>query len=470
MNRFFAWAVPVALLVGGMLLLPYLWARVGDVEDGTNGFLITALVLHVTVGFAYLWFLRNRAHLPTGKFLLPIVIAIGIGLRLALIPWGPPPESGDLYRFLWDGGVAANGFNPFAHSPEEIVAGEGVPARLRALPAEAGPVFDRVLHPHIRTIYPPVAQGAFVLAHWIDPWGLPGWLAVLFAFDVLTLIVLLRLLRALNLPPVAVLIYWWNPRIPIDVYNSAHMDLVVLPFVLAALLLAIRNKPIRAGALLALAVGAKLWPVVLLPILFRPLLAHPRRLVLPLLVFGLLSLLLAWPILAGKLDQNAGFAAYGHFWENNASLFKLVKKAVYGTFELMDKLPPFGATSPEAEWVARGLIATVLGVAIVLITRRDITDGLDMSRRCGLVVAAVFLLSPTQFPWYYSWLIPFLALQPRRSLLWLTPLLGLFYLKDPLYLWGHVDWFENWIVWLEFVPVWTLLILEWRARRRIIHV
>ena len=41
--------------------------------------------------------------------------------------------------------------------------------------------------------------------------------------------------------------------------------------------------------------------------------------------------------------------------------------------------------------------------------RKKIDDGADLCNRCLLLMAAVFLLSPTQFPWYYIWLIPFLA-------------------------------------------------------------
>ncbi len=73
--------------------------------------------------------------------------------------------------------------------------------------------------------------------------------------------------------------------------------------------------------------------------------------------------------------------------------------------------------------------------------------------RSLLIVSAVFLLSPAGFPWYYLWVVPFLAIRPRPSLLLLNCLLPLYYLvfyyrgRDE----GH--YFDSVILWLEYVPV-----------------
>jgi hypothetical protein len=83
-----------------------------------------------------------------------------------------------------------------------------------------------------------------------------------------------------------------------------------------------------------------------------------------------------------------------------------------------------------------------------------------------LILAAVLLLSPTQFPWYYVWLVPFLTIRPRLSLLLLTALLPLYYLRFYFVARGNVAIFDLGIVWLEYLPVGWLLIREWRARPR----
>ena len=89
-----------------------------------------------------------------------------------------------------------------------------------------------------------------------------------------------------------------------------------------------------------------------------------------------------------------------------------------------------------------------------------------MSRRFLWPIAALYLFSPTQFPWYSLWILPFLAIQPQRSLLLLTALLPLYYLRYFFAARGLVEVHDMGIVWLEFVPVWCLLIWEgYRGRK-----
>ena len=80
-------------------------------------------------------------------------------------------------------------------------------------------------------------------------------------------------------------------------------------------------------------------------------------------------------------------------------------------------------------------------------------------------MAAFFLCSPTQFPWYYAWLLPLVALVPNRSLVLLTVMLPLYYLKFYFDARGHADFFHYRVVWLEYAPVWGLLL--WDARRHV---
>ncbi|MEJ2071376.1 MAG: hypothetical protein P8X58_13395 [Syntrophobacterales bacterium] len=100
--------------------------------------------------------------------------------------------------------------------------------------------------------------------------------------------------------------------------------------------------------------------------------------------------------------------------------------------------------------------------------RPPLEDGSDFCERALLLLAALFLLSPTQFPWYYVMIIPFVTLRPRWSLLLLTALLPLYYLRYFFLARGQEAWFDYGLVWLEYVPVWLLLIKEGLAPRRAI--
>ena len=96
----------------------------------------------------------------------------GLAARLILIPSEPMLED-DYQRYLWEGGVVAAGLNPYATSPRS--ANEAGPqTKLGALAHASGDVIDRVAHAGLKTIYPPVAQAAFALAHKLNPWSLDG--------------------------------------------------------------------------------------------------------------------------------------------------------------------------------------------------------------------------------------------------------------------------------------------------------
>ena len=119
---------------------------------------------------------------------------------------------------------------------------------------------------------------------------------------------------------------------------------------------------------------------------------------------------------------------------------------------------PFGNTG---ELAARIFVLALVAGLILWFIRRPFSDRADFYRKCLYTVAALFLLSPTQFPWYYIWVLALLALSPRKSLLFLlTPLLSLYYLRFYFETRNMAYIFDNWIVWLEYLPVWVLLVRE----------
>ena len=130
-------------------------------------------------------------------------------------------------------------------------------------------------------------------------------------------------------------------------------------------------------------------------------------------------------------------------------------------------MTPCSSSSPGGPRLARWLFMALLAALLLWLARKPITDGLDLCQRCLWALAALFLLSPAQFPWYYVGLIPFLAIRPRTSLLLLTVLLPLYYWRYLFLARGQVAVFDYGIVWLEFVPVWMLLAWEWWSSRRV---
>jgi alpha-1,6-mannosyltransferase len=451
-------------LTAGALLAIHAWVfwLSSEFEYGSPPLsrpLILLVSLEVLAGVIYLAFIAGMRNTPKhGVFFFFIAIVVGLLLRVSML-FSTPIQEDDYYRYLWDGAVLAHGINPYAYAPREIADGTlddaSVSSVLIPLAEESGNVIHRVNHSHLRTIYPPVAQLSFALAYLLKPWNLIAWRLVLLAFDLVTLYLLVLVLRSLNLSVLWSVVYWWNPLLIREIYNSGHMDLIVLPFALVALLLAARGRFLWGTIFLALAVGVKMWPLLLLPVILRPLLRSPGKAILIAFVFIALVALLFIPVYSAGLDPTSGFTAYGRRWEMNDALYMVF---VGGSELLLNRT---GSDPAYGHLVARGVVVILLAVWTVWCVRKPPEGKIEFYQRSLLVIAGLFLLSPTQFPWYYVWLLPLLAIRPRWSLLLLTALLPLYYLRFHFSAMDRVAIFDNGIVWVEYAPVWGLLLWEW---------
>ena len=457
------WATLAVLLVGGALALGVASPRFGyDYEIAATPILPLTAGL-VAAGLLFLplplLIVRSSALGPAiARGILALVLVAGLAARLALITSEPALED-DYQRYLWDGAVSARLINPYAHAPEAALR-DGDNTALGRLAGEAGLVVLRLNHRDLRTIYPPVTQAAFALAHVIKPWSLAAWRVVLLAFDAATLLLLLALLKEADRSPLWSALYWWHPVLLKEIYNSAHMEVVLLPFVLLALLLTLKRRPVLAAASLAFAVGAKVWPALLLPLILRPIAGNRRALVAALAVFGGLCLLWLLPIAAGGFDESSGFVAYVERWKSNSALFPALETLSERAFSLI------GLDPAHAGVAVRFAIAAGLGLMSLLLARRDIAGADDLIGRTALLVAALVLFSPAQFPWYGLWLAPFLVFRPWWGFVLLAATVPLYYTAFHFSSTGQPHIFRNGVVWCIWAPVWIALASEWLLRRQ----
>lgn len=420
--------------------------------------------LMILSGIIYLVIFHFSLKLNSSTCGLVFIIIGGMALRTVTI-FSTPILEDDYFRYLWDGAVLSKGLSPYDYYPEQIVGGnsaKAIPFALKSLAKESGETINRINHPQLRTIYPPIAQLAFLIAHWLKPWSILSWRIVLLFFDIITLVVLLKILRTLHLPNLAVSIYWWNPLLVKELFNSGHLDVIAFPFVLAALFLNLRRNYLWSVVLLSLSIGVKFWPLVLMPLLLRPLTKDLKRLFLGIGIFVLILAALMIPYYTTGMDESSGLLAFGQSWQNNDSLFKLLVWGSQFILEMVGKHPGHG------QLMARILDLTLATGAIFYIIARYVKQPRELFKKSLIILAATFLLIPTQFPWYYTWMLPFLAIGPRPSLLVLTALLPLYYLRYYFEPRGMISYFNYLVVWIEFVPVWILLLLEWRYERKAI--
>ncbi|MEW9549065.1 glycosyltransferase 87 family protein [Nonomuraea sp. NPDC050783] len=193
------------------------------------------------------------------------VLVVAGGIALAGIGLTAPPSSStDSFRYAWDGRVQAAGLSPYDRPPADpalaglrdgwlFPAGCGE-ARLWPLP---GGGCTRINRPTVPTIYPPLAQGYFLLVHWLSPEGsrhkalqLGGWAMAVLAS--------LALWRAAGARRAAC--WAWCPAVPVEAVNNAHVDMLGVLLVVVAFC-AVRGR----GAFLGAAVAAKLLPATALP-------------------------------------------------------------------------------------------------------------------------------------------------------------------------------------------------------------
>jgi len=128
------------------------------------------------------------------------ILIIGAIMRLVMMPSSPILED-DFYRYLWDGAVTSQGINPYQYSPHGVIHHEGnYPRRLDILADQSREIIQKINHPHIRTIYPPVAQGIFALSYLVKPWSITTLRSIIVLFDVATALLLLLILQHLRLP------------------------------------------------------------------------------------------------------------------------------------------------------------------------------------------------------------------------------------------------------------------------------
>lgn len=178
-----------------------------------------------------------------------------------------PRTSDDAYRYVWDGRVQADGLSPYDRTPDDPSL-----AHLRddlLFPPgtdctgmwDAGDVCTRINRPAVHTIYPPVAEGYFLVVHALSP-GVDGITALQVAGWLLAMGTTVVLLRSGRRTWAA--LWAWCPAIALEAVNNAHVDALAALLTVAAFAVVAR-RGVAGGALLGAAIAAKLLPAVTIP-------------------------------------------------------------------------------------------------------------------------------------------------------------------------------------------------------------
>jgi len=279
--------------------------------------LVLALAL-LGPAFAWLAWMARRleSSRTSARGMSCAILAGAFLLRLPLLPL-PLTLSDDALRYLWDGRVAAAGYNPYALSP----AAE----RLTLLRDER---WRRLPHRQVQTVYPPLSIAAFSIAARL-PNPILAWKAMAAAADLAGCALLLALARRLGLPVTRTVWYAWNPLVAIELSGMAHVDALGVAACLAAVLCLVpaRREPpdtlpapswAAAGVLSAAGVLAKLAPIAAVPMWSRQS-GHPFKM---LAVVGGLLAAACLPVLAATGGVPPGLLTYAVSWEFDGPVFE----------------------------------------------------------------------------------------------------------------------------------------------------
>ena len=384
--------------------------------------------------------------------LVLLVVLTGLAARLVMLTSEPILEN-DYYRYLWDGAVVAQGHNPYAYAPQDIMR-QGPSGLLGDLIEAGNKTLSRIGHKHLTSIYPPVAQGLFGLAYAVEPWSLTAWRSLLIAGDTATFFLLLKILDVLGRSRLWVALYWLNPLVIKEGFNSAHMEPLLMPLVLGFVFLASQRRNLAATVALGLAAGIKLWPALLAPLLWRSLVTRPSILAVSVTTFTLMMGLWVLPLILSSPLESAGLKAYAEGWRTNSALMPALEAlANWG-------LHAAGMSDFSPARAARiGVALLLAGVALGLARHRS--ENLDdMLRRVTIIVMSLVLLSPAQYPWYALWLAPLLVFWPSYPFLLLSATLPLYYLSFHLAARDAYTVFTDLVVWIIWIPIWLMLVYD----------
>ena len=365
-----------------------------------------------------------------------------IVLRLAVLIM---PPADDLWRYVWEGKIQLEGFNPYLVSPNA-----------RFLAALRDGWCGCVDHRDFAALYPP--GGEWIFAHLmrtarsyaIAPMFLPLLFKSVFALADIGTIWLLLKLNTGSARYRATAWYAWNPAVVAAFAGAGHYDSLMLFALVSAAWMLHRANPLGAckpawgwvlasSTMLGLAIAIKPAPIVLLPVWAMAL--GRRSIALGLAVAVPLGLALPYGGIDVVTQTLRGYMNVARF--NDLSWWA-VERLLWA--------------NPEHRNLRYAVILAVTVLILAWVFRKDWRRGALWSMGAALIMA------PLLQPWYVTWVLPFACW--RKAWPWfilaLTMLLAMPWWNAPL---TQTAW-EGPSAWVRLaivgVPLALMTVARWR--------
>ncbi|CAH0335519.1 hypothetical protein FVB9288_01166 [Flavobacterium sp. CECT 9288] len=315
---------------------------------------------------------------------------LGLGLCFRIIfAFALPNLSQDFYRFIWDGRILLEGFNPYTNLPNDLIVNPNFNI------AQAQELFKSMgsLSASHFSNYPPINQLFFVIA------GIFGTQSIVVATLVLRFIIIAadfgtaifgaRLLQSMGFEKYKIYWYILNPLVLIELTGNLHFEGVMLFFFIWGIYLLHQNKWKTAAVAIALSIATKLLPLILLPLFFQKL-GWKKSFVFYTILIGI-NVVLFIPFLSTAMAENYSntIALWFVNFEFNASLYYIIREIgfYYKGYNIIH---------------STGKVIPILIIIFILLQsffgKNKTTP--DLLKSILLVLSIYFFVSTTIHPWY----------------------------------------------------------------------
>ncbi len=396
--------------------------------------------------------------IQTKKDNFKVLVGLAILFRI-LFFLATPNLSQDFYRFVWDGRMILEGYNPYLYAPESFILKSQFPI------FQAQELYNGmgVLNGSHFSNYTPLNQFFFVIAGLFAGKSILGSVVLMRLFimaaDLGTLYFGKKLLERLNLPIHYIFWYVLNPFIIIELTGNLHFEGVMVFFLIWSLYLLHKGQWKFAAIVFACSVSIKLIPLMFLPLFFQYFTKRHNTPSLDSTYKGLFHLLIFYGIVVTILTLSfipfynsellTNYINTVGLWfqrfEFNAS-FYYIARAIGYTFRGYNEIAVIGKAIP---------IAIVCFTLIITFFRKNKTT-FQLIAAMLMVISFYYFLATTVHPWYLATLLILSVFTKYRF-----PLVWSFVIIFSYLAYANADNKENlWIIGLEYLVVYGFFVWE----------
>jgi rSAM/selenodomain-associated transferase 2 len=308
---------------------------------------------------------------------LVIILLLGLSGRILFFFY---PFNNDVYRYVWEGYIQNQGFNPYAHSPDS-------PALVNVAQGDLFPIWLHINQKYFAAAYPPFSMLLFRFLALINP-NPVLFKIVMIGFDLGALIVLALIIKRKEMKPSRLLFYAANPLVILFIAGEGHLDAIQIFFICLAVYFMLYRSELFGFLTLGLAALTKYFSIIAIPFLITA--KNWKKCVT---VF--IPLILYLPYLDAGSGLFRSLGAFGTSMHYNDSAFALLRY-MFGDLAYLI-----------------GMLVFFICLLLIFLTVHD------QLKSIYLAIGCLLLMLPTLHPWYLILITPFLVFFPSKAWLYL---------------------------------------------------